>query len=71
MNWTEHHIRLPDTMCHSREKRGLTPLYVKIVLIVSTCSYRAMSLGGMKPNFIKHEKRIFKKPPLQKGRKEG
>ena len=35
MNWQEHHIRLPDTMCHSREERGLTPFYVNIVLIVS------------------------------------
>ena len=29
-------------------------------------SYRALSRGSMKPNFIYNEKRKFKKPPLLK-----
>jgi hypothetical protein len=37
-----------------------------ILLIVSIFSYRATSHGGMKPNFIQYEKRIFKKPPSLK-----
>ena len=70
MNWQEYNIRLPSTSCLSREERGLTPLYIKLVITVFIFSYRAMSLGGMKPKFIQYEKRYFKKPPLQKGRKE-
>lgn len=36
-----------------------------LILTVSIFSYRAMSLGSMKPNFIKNEK-SFKKAPLLK-----
>lgn len=37
--------------------------YPLLVLTVSIFSYRAMSHGGVKPNFIQYEERIFKKPP--------
>lgn len=69
MNWTEQHTRLPDTMCHSREERGLAPFYVNIVLTVSVFSTNRaiLSLGGLKPKFIHNEERIFKEPPFLKG----
>ena len=38
-----------------------------LVLTVSIFSCRALSHGGMKPNFIYNEERYFKKPPSLKG----
>lgn len=37
-----------------------------LILIVSIFSCRALSHGGMKPNFIQYEKRYFEKPPSLK-----
>lgn len=60
----------PATFLKNENEDYISPL-VNIVLIVSIFSYRALSHhGGLKPNFIYYEKKVIKKPPLQKRRKE-
>lgn len=41
-------------------------LYLFIVSVFST-NRAILSLGGLKPNFIKNGKRTFKEPPFLKG----
>lgn len=50
------------------EAEGVANL-LSILLTVSVFSTNRaiLSLGGLKPNFIKNEKRIFKEPPFLKG----
>ena len=47
-----------------------TPLIFCLLTVSVFSTNRAiLSLGGLKPNFIKNEKRTFKEPPFLKGRK--
>ena len=58
-------VRSSPTTVKRQETEGFaTPLH--FLLTVSILSYRALSRGSMKPNFIYNEKRKFKKPPLLK-----
>lgn len=43
------------------------PLNLLLTVSVFSTNRAILSLGGLKPNFIKNEKRIFKEPPLLKG----
>ena len=43
---------------------------LQILFTVSILSYRALSHGGMKPNFIHNEKGKNKKPPMLKRHRE-
>lgn len=43
------------------------PLQILLTVSVFSTNRAILSLGGLKPNFIKDEKRIFKEPPLLKG----
>lgn len=45
------------------------PLHVLLTVSVFSTSRALLSLGGLKPNFIKNEKRKFKEPPFLKGHK--
>lgn len=42
------------------------PQQILLTVSVFSTNRAILSLGGLKPNFIKDEKRIFKEPPLLK-----
>lgn len=42
------------------------PLYFLLTVSVFSTNRAILSLGGLKPNFIENEKRIFKEPPALK-----
>lgn len=43
------------------------PLLFLITVSVLSTNRAALSLGGLKPNFILYEKRYYKEPPFLKG----
>lgn len=43
------------------------PQQILLTVSVFSTNRAILSLGGLKPNFIKNEKRIFKEPPFLKG----
>ena len=44
-----------------------TPLLFSLTVSVFSTNRAILSHGGLKPNFIRNEKRIFKEPPFLKG----
>lgn len=43
------------------------PQHILLIVSVFSTNRAILSLGGLKPNFINDEKRIFKEPPFLKG----
>ncbi len=43
------------------------PQQILLTVSVFSTNRAILSLGGLKPNFIQNEKRIFKEPPFLKG----
>ena len=64
-------VRSSPVQIKRQETEGYAPPLIFCLLTVSVFSTNRaiLSLGGLKPNFIKNEKRTFKEPPFLKGRK--
>ena len=60
-------VRSSPAITKGQETEGIAnpPLILLTVSVFST-NRAILSLGGLKPNFIKNEKRTFKEPPLLK-----
>lgn len=52
-----------------QETEGIAnPLHILLIVSVFSTIRAILSHGGLKPNFIKNEKKEFKEPPFLKGR---
>lgn len=60
-------VRLSPAKYKRLETEGIAnPPHILLTNSVFSTNRAILSLGGLKPNFIKDEKRKFKKPPLLK-----
>lgn len=57
----------PATLKWQETEDVANPKHIVLTVSVFSTNRAILSLGGLKPNFIKNEKRIFKKPPFLKG----
>ena len=57
----------PATFKWQETEDVANPLLIYITVSVFSTNRAILSLGGLKPNFIKNEKRTFKEPPFLKG----
>ncbi len=63
-------VRSSPVLIKRQETEGYAyPLLCLLTVSVFSTNRAILSLGGLKPNFIKNEKRTFKEPPFLKGRK--
>ena len=61
-------VRLSPAKYKRLETEGIAnPPHILLTNSVFSTNRAILSLGGLKPNFIKDEKRIFKEPPFLKG----
>ena len=61
-------VRLsPETFKRLETEDVANPLHYLLTVSVFSTNRAILSLGGLKPNFIKDEKRSFKEPPFLKG----
>ena len=57
----------PATFKRQETEDIASPLQILLTVSVFSTNRAILSLGGLKPNFIKYEKRKFKEPPFLKG----
>ncbi len=59
----------PATFKWQEAEDVANPLQIYLTVSVFSTNRALLSLGGLKPNFIKDEKRTIKEPPFLKGQK--
>ena len=57
----------PATFKRQETEAIANPQQILLTVSVFSTNRAILSLGGLKPNFIQNEKRIFKEPPFLKG----
>ena len=61
-------VRSSPASLKRQETKGFADPSLSLLTVSVFSTNRAiLSLGGLKPNFIQHEKRTFKEPPFLKG----
>jgi len=58
----------PTTLKWQETEDVANPQHILLTVSVFSTNRAILSHGGLKPNFIKNEKKEFKEPPFLKGR---